>query len=136
MRDGALADTSEPDWFYEYLVMRLDGKKSSNYRKVVRESAKPSQCALQKKGTDVAVNYRTHPELRSKRWKIFGNWAAKRWQFKETSAGYLTRNNWCRISRLPVNNAGVEKGASFWEVTEADHDFVLGVNLKGAFFTT
>ena len=35
-----------------------------------------------------------------------------------------------------VNNAGVEKNAPFWEVTEADYDFVLNINLKGAFFTT
>src|ERR1700688_3754602 len=35
-----------------------------------------------------------------------------------------------------VNNAGVEKKAPFWEVTEADYDFVLNINLKGAFFAT
>ena len=35
-----------------------------------------------------------------------------------------------------VNNAGVEKAAPFWEVTEKDYDFVLNVNLKGAFFAT
>jgi glucose 1-dehydrogenase len=35
-----------------------------------------------------------------------------------------------------VNNAGVERNAPFWEVTEADYDFVLNTNLKGAFFTT
>jgi glucose 1-dehydrogenase len=35
-----------------------------------------------------------------------------------------------------VNNAGVEKRANFWEVTEADYDFVLNVNLKGLFFIT
>ncbi len=35
-----------------------------------------------------------------------------------------------------VNNAGVEKDAPFWEVTEADYDLVLDVNLKGAFFLT
>jgi glucose 1-dehydrogenase len=35
-----------------------------------------------------------------------------------------------------VNNAGVEKRANFWEVTEADYDFVLNVNLKGLFFVT
>src|SRR3984957_1737309 len=35
-----------------------------------------------------------------------------------------------------VNNAGIEKQAAFWDVTEADYDFVLGVNLKGAFFLT
>ena len=37
---------------------------------------------------------------------------------------------------LLVNNAGVERNAPFWEVTEADYDFVLNTNLKGAFFTT
>ena len=35
-----------------------------------------------------------------------------------------------------VNNAGIEKEAPFWEVTEANYDAVLGVNLKGAFFLT
>jgi len=35
-----------------------------------------------------------------------------------------------------VNNAGVERRANFWEVTEADYDFVLNVNLKGLFFIT
>jgi glucose 1-dehydrogenase len=35
-----------------------------------------------------------------------------------------------------VNNAGVEKRANFWDVTEADYDFVLDVNLKGLFFFT
>lgn len=33
-----------------------------------------------------------------------------------------------------VNNAGVEKNADFWDVTEADYDAVLNVNLKGIFF--
>ncbi|MGJ3250044.1 MAG: glucose 1-dehydrogenase [Elainellaceae cyanobacterium] len=33
-----------------------------------------------------------------------------------------------------INNAGVEKSASFWEVTEKDYDIVMNVNLKGAFF--
>lgn len=35
-----------------------------------------------------------------------------------------------------VNNAGVEKNAPFWEITEADYDLVLGIDLKGAFFAT
>jgi glucose 1-dehydrogenase len=33
-----------------------------------------------------------------------------------------------------VNNAGIEKSANFVDVTEAEYDAVLGVNLKGAFF--
>jgi glucose 1-dehydrogenase len=35
-----------------------------------------------------------------------------------------------------VNNAGVERRADFQDVTEADYDLVLDVNLKGAFFVT
>jgi glucose 1-dehydrogenase len=33
-----------------------------------------------------------------------------------------------------VNNAGVETHAPFWDVTEADYDRVMSVNVKGAFF--
>jgi glucose 1-dehydrogenase len=35
-----------------------------------------------------------------------------------------------------VNNAGLERHADFWDVTEADYDAVLNVNLKGVFFIT
>lgn len=35
-----------------------------------------------------------------------------------------------------VNNAGLERRAPFCEVTEADFDLVLNVNLRGTFFTT
>jgi len=35
-----------------------------------------------------------------------------------------------------VNNAGVERRAGFLDVTEADYDLVLNVNLKGVFFLT
>ncbi len=34
-----------------------------------------------------------------------------------------------------VNNAGVERRAPFEDVTEADYEIVMNVNLKGAFFT-
>jgi glucose 1-dehydrogenase len=37
---------------------------------------------------------------------------------------------------LLVNNAGVERRAPFWEVTEQDYDFVVGINLRGTFFAT
>jgi glucose 1-dehydrogenase len=37
---------------------------------------------------------------------------------------------------LLVNNAGIEKHAAFWDVTERDFDAVLDVNLKGVFFAT
>ncbi len=35
-----------------------------------------------------------------------------------------------------VNNAGVERHADFWDVTEADFDFVVNINLRGTFFIT
>ncbi len=35
-----------------------------------------------------------------------------------------------------VNNAGIERHAPFWDVTEQDYDRVLDVNLKGVFFGT
>ena len=35
-----------------------------------------------------------------------------------------------------VNNAGLERRGDFWDVTEADYDTVLNVNLKGVFFIT
>lgn len=35
-----------------------------------------------------------------------------------------------------VNNAGVERHADFWDVTEADFDFVMNINLRGTFFLT
>lgn len=35
-----------------------------------------------------------------------------------------------------INNAGLERRADFWDVTEADYDAVLNVNLKGLFFLT
>ena len=35
-----------------------------------------------------------------------------------------------------VNNAGIERHAPFWDVTESDFDAVLNVNLKGVFFAT
>jgi glucose 1-dehydrogenase len=37
---------------------------------------------------------------------------------------------------LLVNNAGLEKHANFWDVTERDYDLVLNTDLRGAFFTT
>src|SRR5450432_1203402 len=35
-----------------------------------------------------------------------------------------------------INNAGLERRADFWDVTEEDFDTVLDVNLKGPFFVT
>ena len=46
-----------------------------------------------------------------------------------------TAAQFARIDIL-VNNAGLERRADFWDVTEADFDAVMNVNLKGLFFIT
>jgi glucose 1-dehydrogenase len=50
----------------------------------------------------------------------------------------LVEQCWSAFNSLDilVNNAGMEKKAEFADVTEADYDKVLGVNLKGPFFLT
>jgi glucose 1-dehydrogenase len=50
----------------------------------------------------------------------------------------LVDQAWTQLGRcdILVNNAGIEKNAAFCDVTEADYDAVLDVNLKGAFFLT
>lgn len=50
----------------------------------------------------------------------------------------LIEQSWAQLGScdILVNNAGIEKAANFVDVTEADYDAVLGVNLKGAFFLT
>lgn len=39
-------------------------------------------------------------------------------------------------AHILINNAGLERSADFWNVTEEDYDRVMNVNLKGVFFTT
>ncbi len=50
----------------------------------------------------------------------------------------LIEQAWTQLGScdILVNNAGIERSADFVDVTEADFDAVLGVNLKGAFFLT
>ncbi len=50
----------------------------------------------------------------------------------------LVESAWSELGScdILVNNAGIEKSADFVDVTEAEYDAVLGVNLKGAFFLT
>jgi glucose 1-dehydrogenase len=47
-----------------------------------------------------------------------------------TAAGHLNNLN------ILINNAGVEKRAPFWEVTEEDFDQIINTNLKGLFFVS
>ncbi len=98
---------------------------------------------LAEEGAKIAINYHSHPE------------AAKKTQekVKETgSEGYLVKADLGQVDQINkmvqdsidhfgkidvlVNNAGLEKRADFWDVTEEDYDLVLDVNLKAVFFAT
>ena len=98
---------------------------------------------LAQEGANLIVDYVTHPE------------EAQVTVDKITAAGGKAVMVQADVTKIPdttrlidtawqqlgscdilVNNAGVEKGADFWDVTEVDYDFVMNVNLKGAFFLT
>ena len=98
---------------------------------------------LAEEGADVVVHYRSHPEGAQgvvERIATLG---------RRTVAIQADLGRVAEVQRLVtdglkqlgaldilVNNAGVEKHADFWDVSEADYDFVMNVNLKGLFFTT
>src|ERR1700757_2451893 len=87
-------------------------------------------------GADVIVNYHTHPEGAQQvvdRIKKLGRRSvaiqANLSRVAETTNLITQGVQQLGGLDLLVNNAGVEKNASFWDVTEADYDLVLGVNL-------
>jgi glucose 1-dehydrogenase len=94
-------------------------------------------------GADVVINYNSDPRGADEAVTAaqqFGGRAVAIQADLGTVAGVraLVAQAIANMGRLDVlvNNAGVEKHAPFWEVTEADYDKVLDVNLKGVFFTT
>jgi glucose 1-dehydrogenase len=96
-----------------------------------------------REGADVVINYNSDPkgaEEAVREAEKHGVRAAAIQADLGTVAGVrsLVAQSIERMGRLDVlvNNAGVEKHAPFWDVTEADYDKVLNVNLKGVFFTT
>jgi glucose 1-dehydrogenase len=96
---------------------------------------------LAQEGADVVINYNSDP--RGAEEALAGVHALGR-------RGAIIRANLGTVSEVRdlvaqsaealggldvlVNNAGIEKHAPFWEVTESDFDAVLNVNLKGVFF--
>jgi glucose 1-dehydrogenase len=98
---------------------------------------------LAQEGADVIVNYRSHPEegqavkaqieaLGRKSVAIGADLGSYDAVYKLVADGVAALG---QIDLL-INNAGVEKNASFWDVTEKDYDMVLNTNLKGPFFAT
>ncbi|MGJ3244466.1 MAG: glucose 1-dehydrogenase [Elainellaceae cyanobacterium] len=96
---------------------------------------------LAEEGADVVINYRSDlEEAQETKEKVE---AAGRRGFiaqadlsKMEDIQRLVAESIQHFGKLDIliNNAGVEKSASFWEVTEKDYDIVMNVNLKGAFF--
>jgi glucose 1-dehydrogenase len=94
-------------------------------------------------GASVVVDYRGHPEAANET-KSKAEAAGGRAITVQADVSILadTQNlvdqAYHQLGRcdILVNNAGIEKSAPFWDVTEADYDAVLNVNLKGAFFLT
>ncbi|PSB01226.1 glucose 1-dehydrogenase [Merismopedia glauca] len=108
---------------------------------------------LAEEGADVVINYRSHPEGAEETLAKVQAAGGKCYLAQcPSSQAYTVKADLGDINDLRqlvadsiehfgkvdilVNNAGIEKNAPFWEVTEADYDAVLNVNLKGVFFAT
>jgi glucose 1-dehydrogenase len=108
---------------------------------------------LAQEGADIIINYRSNPEGAEETLAKVQGVGGKCYMAEcPNSMGYTLKADLGNIEQVRelvsegikhfgkldilVNNAGVEKHAPFWEVTEAEYDTVLNVNLKGVFFAT
>ena len=98
---------------------------------------------LAKEGAKIVINYRSHPDkAQDTKEKIeqAGSQAhiVKADLSKAKEIDNLVNESVARFGKVDilVNSAGLEKRADFWDVTEADYDLVMNVNLKAVFFTT
>lgn len=98
---------------------------------------------LAQEGSDIVINYRTHPEDAGKLAQQIEKLGRRVVSIGADLSHVedvrrLVGEGVERLGKLDilVNNAGVEKNADFLEVTEADYDRILDVNLKGVFFAT
>jgi glucose 1-dehydrogenase len=94
-------------------------------------------------GASVVVDYRNHidqaNETKTKVEAAGGKAILVRADVSKIGDGAnLVEQAWQQLGGcdILVNNAGIERHGPFLEVTEADYDAVLDVNLKGAFFLT
>lgn len=109
--------------------------------------------ALAEAGADVVINYRSNPDGAEDTLKKVTAIGGKCYLARCRPAhGHIVQADLGSVAMVRdliaesighfgkldilVNNAGIEKHAPFWEVTEADYDAVLNVNLKGVFFAT
>ncbi|HEV2619399.1 MAG TPA: glucose 1-dehydrogenase, partial [Acidobacteriaceae bacterium] len=96
---------------------------------------------LAREGANVVVDYRDHiEEAQTTQQKIAAAGGKSILVRADVTSISDTQNlvdqAYAQLGRcdILINNAGIEKGANFQDVTEADYDAVLNVNLKGAFF--
>lgn len=94
-------------------------------------------------GANVVVDYRSHPDGANETKAAVEKAGQKAVVVqadvsKLADTANLVEQAYAQLGgcHILVNNAGVEKGSDFWDVTEKDYDEVLDVNLKGAFFLT
>jgi glucose 1-dehydrogenase len=127
--------------------MRLDGKVAL----VTGSSQGIGQAIairLAQEGASIVINYRSHPEgaedTKSKVDAAGGKCHLVEGFTIQADTGVvadvqrMVQDSIAHFGTLDilVNNAGIEKSADFWNVTEADYDAVMNVNLKGVFFAT
>ena len=98
---------------------------------------------LAQEGAKIVVNYHSHPEGADDTLKQLHDAGSEGIAIQAdlgqtAEIDSLIQQSLAKYGQIDilVNNAGLEKRAPFWEVTEADYDLVLEVNLKGVFFTT
>src|ERR1700735_5062107 len=96
---------------------------------------------LAEEGADIIIDYVTHPETAAATVQSVEKLGRRAVAIqgdigKVADTQRMVQESVAALGGLDilVNNAGVERNAPFWEVTEADYDFVLTTNLKGAFF--
>jgi glucose 1-dehydrogenase len=110
---------------------------------VAKGSVRLLRSNWQRRGADIVINYHSHPEA-AEETAIAIKKMGRRSVIIQANIGSaagvqgLIQKSVQALGGLHilVNNAGVEKHASFWEVTESGYDLVLNTNLKGAFFAT
>jgi glucose 1-dehydrogenase len=98
---------------------------------------------LAQEGADVVINYNSDPAGAEEALAEVQALGRRGAMFKANLGSVgdvrdLVRKSADALGGLDVlvNNAGIEKHAAFWDVTENDFDAVLNVNLKGVFFAT
>ena len=98
---------------------------------------------LAQDGVNVAIDYHTHAEGAEETLRQVEASGARGVIVKAdlsllSEINHLVEQTLATFGRIDilVNNAGIEKRNDYWQVTEADYDAVMNVNLKGVFFTT